>query len=193
MNTMNTMMQRALVLMLAYITVPSAAASERNMRNMRNWAGNVAFLAGETVSPASAAELAEAVRLAGGGRGAVHAVGSRHSFSAVADTIEGGALVSTKGMRKVLFIDLAKRTAAVEPGVSYAELGAALAERGLALPNYASLPHVTVAGAVMTGTHGSGLGNGILATAVASYDMVDAAGEVRRYDRDGGNVHGGNE
>ncbi|MEJ1231431.1 MAG: FAD-binding protein [Galbitalea sp.] len=63
------------------------------------------------------------------------------------------------------------------------DLASELNARGWALHNLASLPHISVAGAVATGTHGSGDRNGTLATAVADLEFVDGSGEVVRLSR----------
>ena len=116
----------------------------------------------------------------GRARRPLHAV-SLAPFSAVADTVPGGRLVSTIGMRRVLDVDAERGRVAVEPGITFAELGAALAAQNLALANYASLPHISVAGAMATSSHGSGAGNGILASMVLEYDIVDSTGRVRTH------------
>src|SRR5690606_16239813 len=72
-------------------------------------------------------------------------------------------------------------------GIRYGELARLLDAEGLALANLASLPHISVAGAVATGTHGSGTGNGSLATSVRALEFVDGTGELvtlRRGDPD---------
>ncbi len=71
----------------------------------------------------------------------------------------------------------------VEAGIRYGQLGPHLHEKGFALHNLASLPHICVAGACATATHGSGIKNGCLATAVSGLELVTAAGDVLKLSR----------
>ena len=143
-----------------------------------NWAGNFAYGAARVHRPGGVEEVREVVRRAS----RVKALGSRHSFNALADTT--GDLVSVERLDRVLEIDRARRTATIEAGVGYGGLCRALHAAGLALPNLASLPHISVAGAVATATHGSGDRLGSLATSVRALEFVDAAGEVVALSRD---------
>jgi alditol oxidase len=141
-----------------------------------NWAGNVAFTAERLHRPRSVPELQELV--AGAER--VRALGSGHSFSPIADTT--GALVTVADLPRRVEIDPAG-TATVSAGSTYGEVGAALHAAGWALPNTGSLPHISVAGACSTGTHGSGDGNGALATSVRAVELVGPDGGLRTYRR----------
>ena len=107
------------------------------------------------------------------------AVGTGHSFSRVADTT--GTLVSTGELDLPLEVHGDERLVVVPGGVTYARLTAALHDQGWALHNLGSLPHISVAGACSTGTHGSGNANGSLSTAVASVELVRADGELVRF------------
>lgn len=135
-----------------------------------NWAGNVAFSATALHRPRSVAELSALV--ASSGR--VKAIGAGHSFSRVADT--GGVLVSLADLPPLVETDAAAGTARVGAGMPLYAVGAALRERGLALPNLPSTPHVTAAGACATGTHGSGDGLATLSAGVRSVELVTAGG-----------------
>src|SRR5258705_11008226 len=81
-------------------------------------------------------------------------------------------------MAKVLALDPAARAVTVEAGISYGQLSPYLDGKGFALHNLASLPHISIAGACSTGTHGSGVKNGNLSTAVSGLEMVTGAGDV---------------
>jgi xylitol oxidase len=140
-----------------------------------NWAGNVAYAAARVHRPGSVAEAAELVAAAG----RIRALGTRHSFSAVADT--AGELVSTERLDRVL--DVRADGVTVEAGITYGKLGRALAAHGLALGNFASLPHVSAGGAVATATHGSGVRNRALSGAVSALDLVVADGSILRLRR----------
>jgi alditol oxidase len=137
----------------------------------RNWAGTHRYRARRLHRPRTIEELQEIV--AGAER--VRVLGSRHSFTDVADADE---LVSLGGLPAGVAVDRAAGTVSFGAGVRYGELAEALNAEGVALHNLASLPHISFAGAVATATHGSGDGNGNLATAVAGLEMVTSGGEV---------------
>ncbi|MFB2555404.1 FAD-binding protein [Herbiconiux liangxiaofengii] len=143
------------------------------------WAGTYDYTASALLAPTSLDELVSIVR----GSTRVRALGSRHSFNDIADS--GGVLVSLDELSEGVDpeIDEAARTVTVSGAVRFAELNAFLEPRGWALHNLGSLPHISVAGAVATGTHGSGVGNGNLASAVAALELVDGTGAVRRIAR----------
>jgi xylitol oxidase len=147
----------------------------------RNWAGNVVFSPAHAHGPRSIDELQQIVSTAANQGRRVHAVGSAHSFSTVADT--DGDLVSMRALDRVIAIDRDAMTVTLEAGIRYGELGGALHVEGLALHNLPSLPHITVAGAIATGTHGSGVVNPNLAAAVSAIEMIDASGALIRLSR----------
>lgn len=138
----------------------------------RNWAGNLTYGASAFLEPTSIDELRAIIT----GATLVRALGSRHSFNAIADTT--GTSVSVAGLDSAIDIDTATQTATVPAGARYGELVEELDRQGWALHNLASLPHISVAGAIATGTHGSGDGNGSLASAVAALEIVTADGSV---------------
>ncbi len=146
-----------------------------------NWAGNVMYRADRVLRPRTVAELQDLVSRSG----QVRALGTGHSFNLIADT--AGDLVSVADLPRVMDIDTAQATVTVGAGVRYGELAQRLHAAGWALHNLASLPHISVAGACATGTHGSGNTNGNLATAVTAIEMITADGEVSilRRDADG--------
>ena len=140
------------------------------------WAGNHAYAARELAYPASLEELAEVV--AGAAR--VRAVGSRHSFT---DLVDSELLVSLDGLPAMFELDPDGRSVTVGGGSRYGQVASQLHARGWALANLASLPHISVAGAVATGTHGSGDANRSLATAVTRLTLVGGAGAERTVTR----------
>lgn len=147
----------------------------------KNWAGNITFGARRLSMPRSEAELRETVSAST----AVHALGTRHSFNTVADT--RGDLVSVAGLPRRVEIDREAGAVTVAAGLRFGEFADALHENGYALHNLGSLPHISVAGACATGTHGSGVGNSSIAGAVRALDMVTADGRnvsLRRGDAD---------
>ncbi|AXE76230.1 FAD-binding protein [Streptomyces atratus] len=136
----------------------------------KNWAGNITFGARRLSMPRSEAELRETVSAST----ALHALGTRHSFNTVADT--RGDLVSVAGLPRRVEIDREAGAVTVAAGLRLGEFADVLHENGYALHNLGSLPHISVAGACATGTHGSGVGNGSIAGAVRALDMVTADG-----------------
>jgi alditol oxidase len=138
---------------------------------LANWAGNHVYRARELHRPSTVEQLAEVVARAP----RVRVLGSRHSFNAVADS---GELVSLEGLPADVAVDSAAGTVSFNAGLRYGELAEALEVEGLALHNLASLPHISVGGAIATATHGSGEANGNLATAVAALELVTSGGEV---------------
>lgn len=139
----------------------------------RNWAGNIVFRAPRFAEPASVEELAELVSSAR----AVRAVGSRHSFTTLADSAD--LMVSVGRLLGSLEVDSERRVASVPAGWRYAGLARELERRGWALGAMASLPHISVAGAIATGTHGSGDAAGSLSSAVVGLEIMRADGELR--------------
>ena len=137
-----------------------------------NWAGNLAYAAERVHHPGSVEQVQDVVKRSR----AVRALGSRHSFNRIADCAE--SLVSLQRMNRVVRLDPAAGTVTVEGGMSYGDLGSYLHANGYALHNLPSVPHISVAGACATATHGSGWTSANLATAVRAIEFVDAAGQV---------------
>ena len=142
---------------------------------MKNWAGNTTYSTDRVFAPRTIAEAQEVVAQTE----RLRPLGTRHSFSRVADT--DGALISTEHLDHVVAIG--DGTVTVEAGIRYGDLGCTLAQHGLAMPNYASLPHISVGGAIATATHGSGARNQSLAASVAAVDLVCADGSLVHFGR----------
>lgn len=142
-----------------------------------NWAGNVTFAAERLVRPRSVTELQRLVS----GATRIRALGTGHSFNHVADT--SGTLMSLADLPPTIEIDHTARAVRVAGGLSYGELAHALRGSGLALANMASLPHISMAGACSTGTHGSGRANQVLAAAVRAVTLVSATGDLVPFER----------
>ncbi|WP_320778979.1 FAD-binding protein [Streptomyces sp. CRN 30] len=137
-----------------------------------NWAGNITYTAKELHRPHTRAALRALV--ADSAR--VRVLGSGHSFNAIAEPGADGVLLSLAELPPEIDVDTAARTVRVGGGVRYAELARVVDAHGLALPNMASLPHISVAGSVATGTHGSGVTNGSLASVVREVELITADG-----------------
>ncbi|HVV06024.1 MAG TPA: FAD-binding protein [Puia sp.] len=145
--------------------------------NTRNWAGNIEYSTPHIHHPHSVEAIQTLVRQLQKCR----VLGTRHSFNRIADS--GHHLISTDRLNKVISLDPAAQTVTVEGGIKYGELAPYLDEKGYALHNLASLPHISVAGSIATATHGSGIGNGNLATAVTALELVTSDGEIRSIDK----------
>lgn len=144
----------------------------------KNWAGNVRFSAARIHRPATVAQLQDLVAASTAAR----ALGTGHSFSLIADT--PGDLIRVDALPVALQVDSVNQAVTVSAAVTFAELAARLHAEGFALHNLASLPHISVAGACATSTHGSGNGNRSLATAVQALDLVTADGTLVTLSRD---------
>ena len=149
-------------------------------RQRTNWAGNIAFGAADLYRPATLGELRAVVGRARP-QDRIRVLATGHSFNDLADS--PGAQVSLAGLPPEVEIDSAASQARVAAGMTYAELAARLDARGFALRNLASLPHISVAGACATATHGSGIANRNLAAAVTAMTLVTADGDVAELDR----------
>ncbi|MEU6316737.1 FAD-binding protein [Streptomyces sp. NPDC047009] len=144
-----------------------------------NWAGNITYAAKELHRPRSL----DALRSLVADSAHVRVLGSGHSFNDIAEAGVDGVLLSLADLPSEVEVDTAARTVRVGGGVRYAELARVVHRHGLALHNMASLPHISVAGSVATGTHGSGIANGSLASAVREVELITADGSTMRIAR----------
>ncbi len=156
----------------------SASCPGKPADRPRNWAGNYQY-GTDSLEPArSVEEVQKLVRR----HAKLKVLGTRHCFNSIADSTAN--LLSLAPMNGVVELDSRARTVTVEAGMRYGRLCPYLQEKGFALHNLASLPHISVAGAIATATHGSGDKNGNLATAVAGLEFVTADGDVRKLSRE---------
>ena len=137
-----------------------------------NWAGNLTYSTDNLHIPKNVEELQEAIKKCK----KVRALGTKHCFNTIADSKENQ--ISTEAFNKIIGLDKEKNTVTVGAGIKYGEMCKYLDDNGFALHNLASLPHISVAGACATSTHGSGIKNGSLATAVSAIEFVNGKGEV---------------
>ena len=140
--------------------------------HLSNWAGNLTYSTGNVHYPKTVEEVQDIVKKCD----KLRALGSRHAFNTIADSADNQ--VSLKEMNKVVTLDAGAHTVTVEGGMKYGELCPWLDSKGYALHNLASLPHISVAGAITTATHGSGVKNGNLSTAVTALEIVTADGNI---------------
>jgi alditol oxidase len=145
---------------------------------LTNWAGNIEYGTEKLYSAKSVKEVQDFVR----SRNKLKALGTRHCFNTIADT--ASEFLSLKAMDQVVKLHATSKTATIESGLSYGQLCPYLDRQGWALHNLASLPHISVAGACSTATHGSGEKNGNLSTAVSALEMVRADGDLVKLSRD---------
>ncbi len=150
----------------------------------QNWAESFTYGAARFHQPETIDELRKVVRRSR----RVKALGGRHSFSRIADT--DADMIGTSQFNRLIGLDAKNRTVSVGAGMKYGELAKLLHKEGFAVHNLASLPHIQVGGAVATATHGSGDGNGNLATQVRGLELVTAEGEITRLKRGDGNFEG---
>src|SRR5688572_8764650 len=155
-------------------------ATEHDTPPLKNWAESFAYSTSNVHFPKTVKEVQETIRKCEH----LRPLGSRHSFSRVADSKQN--LVSTQELNKILSLDKNANTITVEGGVKYGVLCQYLHERGYALHNLASLPHISIAGSIATATHGSGVKNGNLATAVSAIEFVNASGEINQLSKNDG-------
>jgi xylitol oxidase len=147
---------------------------------LTNWAGNIHFGATRLHRPETLDQLRTLVARAT----RIRALGTGHSFNPIADS--PGELVTVAGLPPLLEIDRDRHEVQVAAGMRYGDLAVHLHRAGYALHNLGSLPHISVAGACATGTHGSGWRLGNLATAVRGLELVTAGGDLvsLRWDTD---------
>jgi FAD/FMN-containing dehydrogenase len=154
-------------------TAPGAPADPAGRPGWSNWSGRIRCRPREIVRPGSEEELVE--RLAGA-PAPVRVVGSGHSFTGLCAT--EGTLISLERLQGLLGVDAGRRRATVLAGTELHRLGPLLRERGLAMENLGDIDRQTLAGAVATGTHGTGRTLGNLSSQVVGMRLVTAAGEV---------------
>lgn len=140
--------------------------------HLTNWAGNLTYSTSNVYYPKTVEEVQSIVKQCN----KLTALGSKHSFNTIANNTNN--LVSLRDMNKIVSLNKTENTITIEAGLRYGDFAPYLDEQGYALANLASLPHITVAGACATGTHGSGITHGNLSTSVAAIEFVNAAGDV---------------
>jgi alditol oxidase len=160
--------------MLSSLTSPNAEAQPPSART--NWSGNYTYLAPKLLAPSSVEEVQAIVKRAT----KLRALGTRHSFNAIADsTVEQISLQHLDRMS----IDPSARTVTIGAGVTYGTLAPYIDSHGFALHNLASLPHISVAGGCATATHGSGIHNRNLSSACSALEIVTAGGDIIKLTR----------
>ena len=145
---------------------------------LTNWAGNLEYSSQQLTQAMSLAQVQNFVRK----HEKFKVLGTRHCFNNIADSKD--ELLSVRQMDQVVSIDGKAKTVTVEAGISYGKLAPYLDSKGFALHNLASLPHISIAGACSTATHGSGEKNGNLSSAVGALEFINSAGDVVKLSRE---------
>lgn len=151
--------------------------SQQQPAPRENWAGNITYSTDRVYTPASITEAQDVVKRCD----KLRALGSRHSFNTIADS--NANQISLQHLDQIEIDDKA-HTVTVGAGIKYGQLAPVIDAHGYALHNLASLPHISIAGAIATATHGSGLHNGNLATAVSALEIVTADGQILHLSRE---------
>jgi alditol oxidase len=152
-------------------TIISGFASGETTGPRTNWAGNLTYHTDTLFTPQSVEETQQLIKATP----KLRALGSRHCFNAIADST--AAQISLTALDSIV-IDADAKTVTVGAGVRYGILAPYIDKAGFALHNLASLPHITAVGACATATHGSGVKNGNLSTAVSGMEIVTADGQI---------------
>ena len=145
---------------------------------LKNWAGNLTYSTEKLDQAKSVQQVQELVKK----YPKMKVLGTRHCFNTIADTRDN--FVSLVNMADDISIDPSGKSVTVNSGIKYGQISPYLHNKGFALHNLASLPHISVAGACATATHGSGERNGNLSTAVSAMEMVTAAGDIVKLSRE---------
>ena len=169
----NTFLETSSALMAGGLLSPLLSSCNEQPKTVRkNWAGNYTYKAPNLHKPKTVADVQALVKTLDRQK----ALGSCHCFNDIADSPQNQ--ISTQHLNGIIGIDEKSSTVTVEAGARYGQLAPLLDEKGYALHNLASLPHISVAGACSTATHGSGVTNGNLASAVRGIEFVTANSDV---------------
>jgi alditol oxidase len=175
--------------MLVGSLLPSLSSCEQPTKATKavrkNWAKNYQYKAENFHEPKSVEEIQALVKTLDKQK----TLGSCHCFNDIADSPANQ--ISSLNLNKVVAIDEKAMTVTVEAGAKYGQFAPELHKKGYALHNLASLPHISVGGACSTATHGSGVKNGNLATAVAAFEFVTTNGELVQLSRKDGESFNG--
>jgi len=139
---------------------------------LKNWAGNFEYGTENLYTANSVEQARDFVSK----QAKLKVLGTRHCFNKVADSTK--QFLSMKPAEELFSVNAQERTVTVDGNMTYGHLCPLLQEKGFALHNLASLPHISIAGSCSTATHGSGDKNGNLATAVSDLDLITASGDL---------------
>lgn len=151
-------------------------ATSSKVENWSNWSGSVKSTPLEVIKPRSIDELARLIGEYGRVGRHVRVAGAGHSFTPLVQTND--ILISLDDMHGIESIDNDRSTATVFGGTRLKQLGEQLLEHGLAQENLGDIDVQSIAGAISTGTHGTGIRFGSLSTQVVGITLITASGEV---------------
>jgi xylitol oxidase len=172
-------MHRRYLSTLRYAPTQKLRSSADYEQLRSNWAENVMFAPTQLLTPSDRNELCAAVAAAS----SVRVLGSGHSFNHIIDSPDA-TMISLSWMQIIDEINAESMTVTIDGGVTYGQLARYLAPRGCALKNMASFPQLTVAGAISTGTHGSGVYQSNLASQIQAIEFVVGDGSIKAYTRE---------
>ncbi len=152
-------------------TTRSAGSDPVPDPKLTNWAGNFLYGSSSLLQASSVGETRTIIR----NSNQLKILGTRHCFNNIADSKD--RLLSLAPLNKIISLDSHQQTVTVEAGIRYGELAVYLNDKGFALHNLASLPHISVVGGCLTSTHGSGMHLGNLSTSVQALELITADGE----------------
>src|ERR1700727_81373 len=161
---------------------PRSSARLGRGGHWRNGVGNQSFVARHKAEPGSEDELAALVQEASRQNLPVRVAGSGHSFTPVVAT--SGLLLSLKNMQGLVSADLERKRVVVRSGTRIGDIGSALKQIGLSLANQGDIDTQAIAGALSTGTHGTGIGLGCLSSQAVGMRLVKADGSILEIDGD---------
>ena len=185
---MNTISKRSFLKLSASMLLTPVTArlsAWASGTKLMNWAGNVIY----GTDRLYAANSIDQIKAFVSNHKKFKVLGTQHCFNHIADSTD--EFLSVRPMNDVVSLDPAARTVTVHAGISYGQLAPPLDSKGFALHNLASLPHISIAGACSTATHGSGEKNGNLATSVAGLQLITATGDVVSLSRKDGDLFNG--
>jgi len=148
----------------------------------RNWVGNQSFVARHKAEPSSEDELVSLMREASRRNLTIRVAGSGHSFTPVVAT--SGLLMSLKNMQGLVSADLDRKRVVVRAGTRIGDIGRALKRIGLSLANQGDIDTQAIAGALSTGTHGTGTQLGCLSSQAVGMRLVQRGGSIIDIDDD---------
>ena len=156
--------------------IMSCSPSQEKIKGLKNWAGNYVYKAEETKFVTSVDEMKNVLS----GLKKAKALGTQHCFNNIADT--AGTQLCTQKLNQIIELNTEDKSVLVGAGIKYGTLGKYLDEKGWALHNLASLPHISVGGSCATATHGSGISNGNLASAIRGFELMTVDGQLQWVD-----------
>lgn len=156
--------------------------SNNRNRTFTNWAGNVKFQYSNFFQPGSEAEIVDIIKQAAEVKAKVRVVGAAHSWSPIMQSPD--FLINLDKFNKVIHIDEERKQVTVQSGIRLYDLNAILWENGLSMSNLGTINKQSIAGAISTGTHGSGISFGNISTQIIGASLIKANGDIIKIDQE---------